>query len=306
MDFREYDYLIALAEEKSISKAAERLYMAQSSLSQFLTQYEHDLRTKLFLRTSKGIRLTANGEVYIDHLRHIRKMYLDAKNELWDNEHMQGGQVTLGISSFRGKRTLPLILKRFKELYPAVKVNVYEANSIKLEDALLKGEIDVGIIALPPAKLKHDVATLCKDEIYIIAPKDHPIIEECFVREDGKGLWIKPEIICKYDLILSYYDTILGNGSRNLFRRLNLKYNAIFDNITAEMAVSMASAGLGLAFTYTSSVKPSPDYELLRINKEGIFLDLGTAFPSHEYHSKASSHMEMVIREVYDIIYKDL
>lgn len=190
MDFKEYEYLVALAEEKSISKAAERLYMAQSSLSQFLTQCEQELRTKLFIRTSKGIRPTANGQIYIQHLHHIMKLYQDAQNELWDNEHMQGGQVTLGISTFRVKRPLPLILKRFKELYPAVKVNVYEANSIRLEEALLAGSIDIGIIALPPAKLKHGIHYIGKDEVYIIASKDHPILQECCLREDGKGLWV--------------------------------------------------------------------------------------------------------------------
>ena len=71
MDLKDFQYLIALAEEGSVSKAADRLYMSQSSLSQFLTQYENELGVKLFLRTSKGIRPTANGEVFIDHLRHL-------------------------------------------------------------------------------------------------------------------------------------------------------------------------------------------------------------------------------------------
>ena len=69
MDLRDFQYLIALAEEGSVSRAADRLYMAQSSLSQFLQQYESELGVKLFIRTTKGIRPTANGEVFIGHLR---------------------------------------------------------------------------------------------------------------------------------------------------------------------------------------------------------------------------------------------
>lgn len=59
MNLKELEYIVALADEKSISKAADRLYMAQSSLSEFLRQYERELGTTLFFRTSKGIRPTA-------------------------------------------------------------------------------------------------------------------------------------------------------------------------------------------------------------------------------------------------------
>lgn len=58
MDMKELKYLTVLAEEESISRAAERLYMAQSSLSQFLHQFESEIGTKLFVRTSKGITPT--------------------------------------------------------------------------------------------------------------------------------------------------------------------------------------------------------------------------------------------------------
>ena len=129
MDLKDFEYLIALAEEGSVSKAADRLFMAQSTLSQFLQQYESELGVKLFLRTSRGISPTRNGEVFIEHLRRIRGEYKQARSELYDSEGMKGGRVILGISSFRGQQTLPKILKRFSELYPEVRVQVEEQNS---------------------------------------------------------------------------------------------------------------------------------------------------------------------------------
>ena len=65
MDNREMDYIIAIAEEGSISKAAERLFMAQSTLSQFLGNLERKLGSKLFVRTSTGVRPTEAGRVRI-------------------------------------------------------------------------------------------------------------------------------------------------------------------------------------------------------------------------------------------------
>ena len=73
MDLRELYYLNALAEEQSISKAAERLYIAQASLSQFLRQFEAQLGSPLFVRTNKGIRPTPSGKVFLSHAKHILK-----------------------------------------------------------------------------------------------------------------------------------------------------------------------------------------------------------------------------------------
>ena len=73
MDLRELYYLNALAEEQSISKAAERLYIAQASLSQFLRQFEAQLGSPIFVRTNKGIRPTPSGKVFLSHAKHILK-----------------------------------------------------------------------------------------------------------------------------------------------------------------------------------------------------------------------------------------
>ena len=298
MDLKDFQYLIALAEEGSVSKAADRLYMSQSSLSQFLTQYENELGVKLFLRTSKGIRPTANGEVFIDHLRHLLYDYKQAKRELWDCEGMKGGRVTLGISSFRGQHTLPKILRLFAEQYPDVHVNVVEAHSLKLEDLLLEGKLDVAVVALPAAKLKNEAIPLTKDEVYLVAGADHPLGKRANPRPDGVP-WVSLKDAVQYPFVLSYHDTMLGTIARNLFQKHKLKYESEYDNISAAMAVEMAKAGVGLAFTYASCVDPDDHLQLFRIEEKGVFLDLGVARPSREFHSKATEALEAVVREVY-------
>lgn len=299
MDIREFEYLIALAEEGNISKAAEKLYLAQSSLSQFLTQYEKDLGIKLFLRTGKGIKLTANGEIYMDRLRKLQMDYQRAQQELRDNENMLSGVITLGISSFRANKTLPKILKRFYELYPNVKVQVMEGDSAVLENMLLKGNLDLAVVALPANRIKHEIKFLCKDQIYLVVPKYHPVMEHAHYKKNRQGYWIDLKDTVEYQYILSDYNTVLGKYARHLFEELNLNYHAIHENITARMSAAMAMEGLGLAFTYASAIGPGDNYELLSIGEEGLFVNLGIAYPTKEYHSRAARRMEEVIREVY-------
>lgn len=300
MDLKELTYLVVLAQEGSISRAAERLFMAQSSLSQFLQHAEAELGVRLFLRTGRGIRPTSAGAAFIERLQRILADYDRAKNELLESENLGGGKVTLGISSFRGRRMLPLILRRFYERYPNVRVGIVEANSMKLEEHLLSGLVDIAVIAMPPVKLHSGAAFLHKDEVFIVAHRDHPVMRYAHPRPDApQHLYVHLRDAARYEFILSDYDTILGNLSRDLFRKAKLTCRTLNENISAAMAVSMASEGLGLAFTYYSHAEPHEDAVFLSIGERGVSLDLGIAYPPLDYRSKAAEALEAVIREVY-------
>lgn len=299
MDMKEFTYLIALEEEGSISKAAERLYMAQSSLSQFLQQFESELGTKLFVRTSKGIHPTYSGRCFIEQTRQLLLQYQRAKNELWDNEHMNAGRVVFGISSFRGLRMLPKILKSFYAKYPKVKVDVVEEHSMQLEELLIAGKLDLAVVAMPTVKLKNDVDFLKDDEVLIVANVDHPVMEFVKPIEGTSNFWVNIEDTAQYEFIMSGYDTILGSLSRQLFSEKGIQYYAENHNITAAMSVSMAREGLGLAFTYQSCAEHYDNVRYLRIGRRGIFVELGLAYPSNEYHMKAAEELEKTIREIY-------
>lgn len=299
MDMKEFNYLIALAEEGSISKAAERLYMAQSSLSQFLQQFESELGTRLFIRTSKGIQPTYSGERFVEQARQILLQYQRAKNELWDNEHMEAGRVVFGISSFRGLRMLPKILKSFSKKYPKVKVDVVEEHSMELEELLLAGKLDLAVVVMPTVKLKNDVEFLKNDEILIVANRNHPVMEFVKPIEGTSNYWVDLQDTAKFEFIMSGYNTILGSFSRRLFNEQGIKYYAENNDISAAMAASMAKEGLGLAFTYQSCAEPSDQLRYLRIGKKGVFIELGLAYPSSEYHAKAAEELQRTVREIY-------
>ena len=117
MELKELRYIVTLAEEGSISRAADRLFMAQSSLSQFLLQYEKELGTPLFARTAKGIRPTTGGASFIERAREILLQYRRAENELWDSVNLEGGEnYFLEISFlFGGRYMLPDILADFQQ-----------------------------------------------------------------------------------------------------------------------------------------------------------------------------------------------
>ena len=300
MDLKELTYIVTIADEGSISRAADQLYMAQSSLSQFLQQYESELGTPLFMRTSRGVRPTASGSVFISHARQILLHYRRAQSELWDIEELRGGQIELGISTFRGTYLLPKVLKRFHADYPNIHVEITEKDSVLLEDLVLEGLLDIALIALPAQKLKNHVDFLMKDEIHIVAAKDHPVME--YVRRDPETPgrpWVSLADAAPFEFILGPPQTVLGSIARREFRKNGLELFARNTNFTAPFAAAMAREGVALALTYHSCIIPDENVEYLSIGHQGVFLDLALTYPTGEYRSKATRALGKLFHDIY-------
>ncbi|HJC67811.1 MAG: LysR family transcriptional regulator [Lachnospiraceae bacterium] len=294
MELKELEYLIAIAEEKSISKAAERLFMAQSSLSQSLHSMEAELGGTLFIRTSSGVRPTESGKIAIEVAQKMLLEYHQLKAKISDTEGLKTGKVTFGVSTFRGGYLLPKVVCDFKKLYPSVQVEIHEANSMALEQQLIEGRVDLALVVLPFAKLKADTRNLLKDEIVLVVPKDHPVCRRVKETEkDGvRHCYIDLEDTIEFEYILSDNDTILGDRARKVFAAKGLVPKVCNDNLTAPIAAAMARAGLGLAFTYRSCCEDKDGASYYSIGEEGIYVQLALANPPGRYRSKAAKALE--------------
>ncbi|HWP51338.1 MAG TPA: LysR family transcriptional regulator [Clostridia bacterium] len=297
MDFKELTYIVTIADEGSISRAAEKLYMAQSSLSQFLQQYEAELGSRLFIRTARGVRLTAAGTAFLYHAKGMLQQYHRAQCELGDMESLQGGRIELGISTFRGGYLLPSILKRFRESFPHVHVEITELDSAMLEERIIGGYIDIGLVALPLTRLKHKTDFLMRDEVVLVAHKSHPVMEFIHRAPDGRP-WVFFDDAAHFEFILGSPGTMLGRIARLEFRKRDLVPVAYNTNITAPLAAALACSGVALALTYQSCRMLSDEVEYLSLGQEGIFIELALAYPPDGYRSKATMALGELMHEM--------
>lgn len=302
MEIREWNYLIAIAEEKSISKAAERLFMAQSSLSQFLSVMESELGCRLFVRTSTGVRPTEEGRLMTEYAYRALSEYHSVRDQMQDIRDLQRGRVIMGISSFRGSFLMPPVLNAFHMEYPGIRVEIREENSMVLEQLLQKGEIDLALLVLPATDFKGVVEPLMADEICLITRQGHPVLEKTRPTPSGSRSKIARCIdvrdTMEYEYLLSDYDTILGREARRIFREKGLTPTAHNEKLSAFFAASMGAAGLGLAFTYHSSHRYYPNAEYISLGEDGKFLKLGLAMPPGRYHSRAAEALKETMQRV--------
>ena len=120
MNTRQLRYVIKVAEERSFSIAAKKLYIAQPSLSQFISKVEKEVGYELFDRMATPLKLTAAGEVYVKTAQEILNLKHAMENRLRDMGKAQYGKLAVGVSPYNG--LMPSALKQFFDTFPNCKV----------------------------------------------------------------------------------------------------------------------------------------------------------------------------------------
>jgi len=299
MENKELEYLIAIYEEKSIARAAERLYMAQSSLSQALSTMEAHAGVKFFARTSTGVRTTAAGEMMIEYAYETLDAYRQLKNRMQDAEGEYGGSVLLGISSFRGSYFIPPVLNALRLQYPGIHVRIVEAHSMALEQMISTGNLDLAMLVGPVKNTRVHSEFLMKDEICLITRADHPVMQYAKPADPSMDTEIPKYIDLKdtirYEYVLGETSSILGREARRIFNSAGLRPVSYNSELTALLAASLGAAGQGLAFTYYSSRHYFRDAEFLSLGTAASSVSLEIAMPPGRYHSKAAQ----IVRDVF-------
>ncbi|WP_421906221.1 LysR family transcriptional regulator [Mameliella sp.] len=149
MDLRQIRQFIAVAEELHFGRAAQRLNMTQPPLSMSIRGLEEALGVQLFNRTRKSVSLTAAGAIWLDHARRVLAEAERLPAIARRAARGEMGELRLAFVSIASYSLLPNLVRRFRDAYPDVRVDLREATSDMQFEALAKGEIDAGIIIRP-------------------------------------------------------------------------------------------------------------------------------------------------------------
>lgn len=203
MTLKDMEYLITIAEEKSITKAASRLFVAQPALSQCVQKVEKELGTPVFLRTSIGVAPTAEGQCFLDFARTTLQEQKNMERRLIDLKNTDRGTVHVGFTGTQATYVLPYFLPQFKERYPDVEIVLVEAASDEIENKLVKGEVDVGIVHPPVIHENLDCFEISHDEMVIIPRSTSRFQPFIYYRDGEKEPYLDMEFLRNEPLVLT-------------------------------------------------------------------------------------------------------
>lgn len=178
MTSQQLEYVLILAEERSFSKAAQRLFVTQPSLSQFIKNLEAQLGIQLFDRSTSPIGLTIAGQAYVDAARKINNIETSLKNQLADITDLKTGILSLGTDAFRASSLLPKSLSVFKANHPGIHINMIEDNQQELEKNIVDGTLDLLIGTGDYDDRIYQAEVIAEERLYLAISEDNPLCAE--------------------------------------------------------------------------------------------------------------------------------
>jgi len=309
MNFLTLEYFTVVAEELNITKAAERLYISQQSLSKQIIRLEEELDVKLFYRTPV-FSLTFAGKSCLSWSRKILDMKRQLEREMGDISNHKIGDLRIGVSHTRGRVLLPKVLPEFKRDNPLIDVTIKEGNSKELEEWLLHGQIDL-LIGFSPVTI--DVAEsvdILKERLLLVVPEKY--FMEVFPDNYNEKIdefehGIDVEVFSKFPFLMM----TPGNRVRNLFdryvKRHNLDINIVLEIESIETLLALACKGMGITVypeMFAKNLSPLLNHEktlgalLFPFNDKATTGKLVVAYHRERYLPEAAQDFIRLCREI--------
>ncbi|OGP53988.1 MAG: hypothetical protein A2Y65_01990 [Deltaproteobacteria bacterium RBG_13_52_11] len=199
MDMKHLETFCKVAELGSFSRAGEAVYLTQPTVSGHIASLEQTVGLKLFDRLGRRVALTNGGQVFYRYAKEILKLRDEALNAIYEFSHLIKGRITIGGSTIPGEYFLPKVMGGFQGEAPGISISLVIADSQKIIDMLLAGEIEVGVVGMRFDGERVDVYPLFHDRVIVIASSEHPLASKgevsweelraapLLIRERGSG-----------------------------------------------------------------------------------------------------------------------
>ena len=258
MNTTQLKYIVKVAEEKSFSKAAQKLYISQPSLSQSVQLLENEFGTKFFTR--RPLKLTYAGEVFISWAKEVLSSGEQVHQKISDIVSQKSSKLVIGISTYRSTCILPEVIAKFKNELPNCKIIIEEHPSDILQQYMDDGKIDLLIDVPSEDKDLYTSISLANERLLIAIPSCWEIEYE---QTESYPLIDLLKLQDKQFILLSERQRV-GKIARKLCAQCQFEPDVSLECHNIETACAMVSEGLGVAFipelfvknnTYNSNVK---------------------------------------------------
>lgn len=245
-----------IAQEKSVSKAAEKLHTTQPALSIFLSRVEEQIGHRLFNRTSSGLTLTHEGECYITMAHKIQKAERDFEMQICSTDENYAGRLKIGTSAHIGSYTLPIVLPLFKKRYPNIEISIIENTSGVLEQMVNANELDIALLHKPFKNLRADYAVIAKDRYVAAIAKGHKLEESFYYKKGERFPYVHPEDFKGEKFILAFPHQRVRQISDIILENAGITSpDIVLTTSSVQTALRFAETGIGVTFLPESYLK---------------------------------------------------
>ncbi len=263
MDTRLLYYAIEVGGQRSFTKAAERLHIAQPSLSQQIAKLEQELGLRLFHRSHHAISPTPDGLRFLELAERVVGLQEDLVREMQERRTGMGGELTVGTPAITGEHVLPPLLENFQIRHPQIRVRIVEDSPLALERAAVKGITDIAILPLPLEDANLSAQPILTEPILLALPaRWQPWMSawQCRHLIEGElGSLCSPvalATVSRAPFIVLKAGYGFRQTVRELCARAGFQPEIAYETSSVEMAQSLVGHGLGITLVPAMVKRP--------------------------------------------------
>ncbi|GAA3803625.1 LysR family transcriptional regulator [Streptomyces coacervatus] len=249
MDLQQMRYVVAVAETRNFTRAAERCFVVQSSLSHRIAGLERELGVKLFARSSRRVEPTPAGVAFVAAARECLAAADRAAADAAAATGVVRGRLAVGVIVTTAAVDVPELLQRYRARHPAVRVALRSGRSDELAAAVGSGELDIAFLGVPESEPPSGVESvvLARDEHVLVVPAGH--------RLAGVARVTLPEIAEE-----TFVDFVSGTPARaqsdQAFAAAGLVRDVAYEAGVVELITRLVARGLGIALLPSAFIRP--------------------------------------------------
>ncbi|WP_085832903.1 LysR family transcriptional regulator [Clostridium merdae] len=247
MNVRDFEYVLEIAKQNSITKAANRLYISQPSLSKFLQKMEEELGTPLFYRMGKQFSLTPAGKCYVEKAQSIVNLKEQIADDIHNLVNHKHGEIHLGAPYSRGEFIISMVLPKFQEQFPHIKVLIDFNSTASLLKKLEQGEQDILFINYSEEKPHLHYDLIGEEEMVLAVPADSPIITMAKQQENRNFPFIENRYWMNEPFVIAGENLKSGRYARDYFKQFDISPPITLEIMTVNLILLAVRMGLGIA-----------------------------------------------------------
>jgi len=247
MTLRQLEVLLAVARERSFSRAAKKIHSSQPTLSEHVGELERELGKKLLYRRGREVTLTEAGRVFAEYAGAALAAVDGARQAVAELDGLAHGSLLIGASTTPGIYVMPGVIATFRQRYPGVELTLRIANSQVIEDRVKARELDLGVVgghAIGPGE--ECLAAGLLDELVVIVPPGHAWAK----RRD-----IRPAELAGQPLLVREEGSATRRVTERALQQAGVRYRVAMELDHTEAIKQAVLAGLGVAFVSTYAVR---------------------------------------------------
>ena len=238
MDLLQLEHFLAVVEEGTFTRAAERVRRTQPAVSLSIKKLEEEVGRPLFARDVHEISLTEAGRVLADYARRMVGLRDDAMREMTKLNAMKAGSLTVAAHEAAAVYLLPAALRRYVQQFPDIKVGIYRSRLEEIPRQVMDRQVDVGFVKEAPSFHELQCVDVHSDEMISIASPTHPL--------SGRGRVTLSDVSCE-QFVLHHLCSATADKILRLFEQHSTRCRVVAELWSFENIKQFVTEEVGLA-----------------------------------------------------------